>query len=216
MATIWTFGDSLTERYNSNESWAKKYIDWKGYLPKVYGNFIAETLNYDLQNLGKAGCDNYTIFETFCKTYSKIKDGDIVIIGWTNVSRFRLVNRYDEWNTINPHFDTPMDNFEHISKNTLDEILINRDSKHYINEVNNWIQFINSASVNKNVVHWNTIKGKGELNTHHFFEMERINTETKGLIDDAHFSETGQRDLALELIKIISAGGGGGYTNKLI
>ena len=51
MATIWAFGDSLTERYNPNESWAKKYIDWKGYLPKVYGNFIAETLNYDLHLL---------------------------------------------------------------------------------------------------------------------------------------------------------------------
>ena len=42
MATVWTFGDSLTERYNPDFKWSRDYIEWKGYVPKVYGNFVSE------------------------------------------------------------------------------------------------------------------------------------------------------------------------------
>lgn len=203
MATIWTFGDSLTERYNPAFKWSKDYIEWKGYVPKVYGNFISEMLGYDLKNLGKAGCDNYTIYDTFCKAYPLIKEDDLVIIGWTSVGRFRLVTKRGKWVTLNPHFDNYLNDIDNISKNTIDEIFINRTNSKYVDEVNGWIEFINLICKNKKVVHWSTIRGDGELNTHHFFEMERIYTETNGLIQDAHFSEKGQEHLAFELIDVI-------------
>lgn len=216
MATLWTFGDSLTERFNPNYEWSKKYIDWKGYVPKVYGNYVSEMLNYDLQNLGKAGSDNYTIFETFCKTYSHIKDGDVVIIGWTSVGRFRFVSSSGNWVTLNPNYTNYLDNLNFISKNTIDEIFINRTNSNYIDEVNNWIQFINSSCINKKIIHWSTIKGEGELDTHHFFNMERINVETNGLIDDLHFSENGHQQMSINLLDIIFNKDGINNTNKLI
>lgn len=203
MGKVWTFGDSLTERYNPIFKWSRDYIEWKGYVPKVYGNFVSEMLNYKLENLGKAGCDNYTIFETFCKNYSKMQDEDVIIIGWTSVGRFRLATKHNNWVTLNPNFDNYLKDIENISKNTIDEIFINRTNSKYIDEVNDWIDFINLICKDKKVIHWSTIHGPGELNTHHFFEMQRIDAETNGLIDDAHFSEKGQHHLALELIDVL-------------
>lgn len=216
MATVWTFGDSLTERYNPIFKWSKDYIDWKGYVPKVYGNFVSEMLNYDLQNLGKAGCDNYTILQTICDNYHLIKDDDIIIIGWTGVGRFRLAAEYGEWITLNPNFNNYLDGFKNVSKDTIYEIFANRESIKYTDEVNSWIKFINNACINKKIIHWSTIKGTGELDTFYFFEMERIDKETNGLINDSHFSEKGQQHLAFEIIDIIMGKKKMVKSNKLI
>jgi hypothetical protein len=216
MATVWTFGDSLTERFNPKLEWSNSYIKWKGYVPKVYGNFVSEMLNYDLNNLGKAGCDNYTIFETFCKAYPNIKDGDVIIIGWTSPVRFRLVDKYGEWNSLVPSFENYIQIFDGISDTTINQIMVNRDHTKYVDEVNNWIAFINLVCVNKKVVQWDTIKGNGELNTYHFFEMEKIITETNGEVNDLHFSENGQMELSKKLLNIILNKDGITNTNKLI
>ena len=216
MATVWAFGDSLTERFNPKYEWSKQYINWKGYHPKVYGNFVSEMIGYDLQNLGKAGCDNYTIFETFCKTYPLIKDGDVVIIGWTFVGRFRFVADDGKWVTLNPNYTNYLDNLNFISKNTINEIFVNRSHQKYIDEVNNWISFINSACLNKKIIHWDTVKGNGELNTHHFFEMEKIVVETNGKVNDLHFSENGHQQMAIQLLDIIFNKDGVTNTRKMI
>ena len=216
MATVWTFGDSFTERYNPNQKWAKEYMDWKGYLPKVYGNFISEMLNYNLKNLGKAGSDNYSIFEEFCKSYKNIKDDDIVIIGWSYFGRFRLANKGNTWISLVPNFNNHLNSFDSISENTINEILINRTNSIYIEEVNNWIKFISLACSNKKIIHWSTLKGEGELNTHHFFQMEKIYEETDGLINDTHYSENGQKELADKILNALAKGDNGVKTNKLI
>jgi hypothetical protein len=216
MTTLWTFGDSMTASFNQEYEWSNEYIKWKGYQPKVYGDFISEMLNYDLKNLGIAGCDNYTIFESFCKNYSKIKDGDVIIIGWTSVGRFRLVTKHNEWGTLTPNFKNHLKEYEYISKNTIDEIFVNRNHQKYTDEVNNWIEFINSACVNKKIIHWDTIKGDGELNAYHFFEMERIKAETKDFISDLHFSENGHREISKELLQMIMNKDGVTNTRKMI
>lgn len=204
MGKVWTFGDSLTERYNPTFKWSREYIQWKGYLPKVYGNFLSEKLGYELENMGKAGCDNYTIFETFCNTYPLMGDDDVIVIGWTSCLRFRLVDRMDNWITLHPNFDNYLNNFEHISNTTIDEMMINRKSQKYNNEVNNWIRFIQAVCKEKRIIHWSALNGRrGELDGFHFFDLERINVETNGLIDDSHFSESGHERMADELIDII-------------
>jgi hypothetical protein len=216
MATVWTFGDSYTERYNPHQKWAKEYIDWKGYIPKVYANFVSEMLNYNLKNMGKAGSDNYSIFEEFCKAYQYIKDDDIIIIGWSSYNRFRLANKENKWTSLVPNFKNFLNNFDFISENTVNEILINRTNQIYIEEVNNWIKFISLACSNKKIIHWSTVKGKGELNTHHFFQMEKIDEETGGLVNDSHYSENGQKELADKILNALANGDNGVKTNKLI
>jgi hypothetical protein len=217
MATVWTFGDSLTAGFSPKYEWSRDYIEWKGYVPKVYGNFVSEIINYDLQNMGKVGSDNYTIFETFCKTYPKIKDDDIIIIGWSSPGRFRIVTEDNEWRPIIPNFSNYLKNLGIVSEQTIKEILVNRINRKYAEEVNNWISFIDSACINKKIVHWSTVKGGDDsLDTFHFFEMERINTETNGLINDYHFSENGQQHLAAEIIDVLMGKKKMVKSNKLI
>ena len=52
MNTLWTFGDSFTDFFyppdKSEIHWRQKYIKFKGYTPKVYGEIIAEKLNLNL------------------------------------------------------------------------------------------------------------------------------------------------------------------------
>jgi hypothetical protein len=202
MPTLWTFGDSLTESFNPQMDWADKYIEFKGYHPKVYGDFISENLGYNLQNLGKCGCDNYTIFETFCKTYPLIKDDDIIIFGWTSCLRFRMVNKDNVWQPILPNYTNRLQYFECLSENTINEILINRNGVKYIEELNNKINFINLVCNTKKIIHWNNFHQ--ELNAFFFAEdMERIRDETLNKIDDAHFSENGHRTLSNHLLNII-------------
>jgi len=207
MATVWTFGDSFTERYSSTNKWSKDYIEWKGYLPKVYGNFISETLNCNLQNMGKVSSDNYTIFETFCNRYSSINDNDVIIIGWSSYLRFRIVNKWNEWEPIIPNVNY-LENFDFISNDTINEMLLNRENLRYIDELNNYIEFINTICSNKKIIHWtpfidNFTKSKGRLNCFFFPHMEIIDTETNGKLDDCHFSEMGHQKLASELVEII-------------
>lgn len=207
MGKVWTFGDSLTERYNPTFEWSRDYIQWKGYLPKVYGNFLSEKLGYELENLGKAGSDNYTIFEAFCKGYPLMEDNDVIVIGWSCYLRFRMANQWDGWSTLIPNFENYLDNHQ-LSKSAINEILINRDNVRYVEEVNNWIKFINYLCRNKKVIHWTGFQidkkyNRGSYNCFTFGEMERIDTETNGIVNDSHFSESGHEKLAEELIEII-------------
>ena len=182
--------------------WSKDYIEWKGYTPKVYGNFVSEGLGYELKNLGKGGSDNYAIFEAFCRAYPLIHDDDIILIGWSSCLRFRLANKHGKWTQILPNFDNYIQDIPYLSENTADEILVNRSSVKYIEEVNSWIDFINAACNTKKIIHWTHFDKK--LNAFYFVDgIERIRNETNGLIDDSHFSENGHKEVSKELLHII-------------
>jgi len=217
MDTIWTFGDSFTEYYNPMKNaephWRTRYIDWKGYIPKVYGEFIAEKLNLKLINKGRGGCDNSFIFEEFCKVASEIKKNDIVIFGWTDVNRFRLFNKNNNCAFFNASIErdgeffshVSLDTFEFLSKKTIQEIIINRESEMFIYELSNWIQLINLFLKNIDVIHWswdtqNSICKNMIISDNY----QRIKNETKGVVDDGHWSENGHNQFSDFLIKQLS------------
>lgn len=200
MATLWTFGDSLTEGFKSNDKWAKTYVKWKGYTPKTYGEIIAEYLQYEIINLGRGGSDNYSIFETFCNNVSKFESDDIIIIGWSDVIRFRLNNKIGSWISLLPNHLNPFDDIDNISQNTIDEILVNRMSKVYIDEVNSWIKLINKLTKDFKIINWSAFN-KGKLNCLYVSKtIESIDMETKGKILDGHFSEIGHVQLSEKLM----------------
>jgi hypothetical protein len=210
MNTLWTFGDSLTDGFRSEDTWAKTYVDWKGYIPLTYGEIISKELNYELINLGKGGSDNYTIFESFIKNIDNIKDGDIVVIGWSDIGRFRLSTKLNTWTSFVPNFDNNLTNMENISNQTIMEVFVNRLSDVYINEVNLWINFFKKTINNFKIINWSTFN-QGKINGIYVNEIEKITNETKGVIKDAHFSENGQKQLSEILLSKIN-----GNYNKII
>lgn len=215
MNKLWAFGDSFTDFYTppieSEIHWRHKYIEWKGYAPKVYIEFIAEKLNMDLVNKGIGGCDNLHIFEEFCKVCDKIAKDDIVVFGWTSPIRFRLATKNNKWGFFNPQKKNKtgffahmsLDKFELLSENTIKEVLLNRTSFLYSKEINNWIKLINLFLKDIRCVHWAWYK---ELESEIIFcpgPYKSIKDETNGQVDDAHWCEEGHRefsDLLLEKI----------------
>lgn len=219
MNTLWTFGDSFTQSYippaDKGRNWRNDYIEWKGYHTKVYPEFIAEKLNLNLVNRGVGGCDNSFIFEEFCKVAPQIQKDDIVIFGWTDVHRFRLYNKENKVGFFNANAldkdggaifsEEFVNTFDFLSVQTIEEMIINRDSKMFIYELCNWIQLINLVLKNVNVIHWswdtnNSICKDVIIATNY----ERIKHETKGSIVDYHWSENGHRTFSEFLIKKIT------------
>lgn len=205
MTKLWCFGDSYTERYKSNVDWCKKYIDFKGYLPKVYCDFLSEELGVESQNCGVGGYDNYSIFESLCKKIHLIKENDIVIIGWSSVIRFRLAAKDGDWVKFVPGTVTDYHISHHTdaSRNTIEEIFVNRDNLLYYNEVNEWIHFINHTMKNNKVIHWTPFDDNVNLNVHKLLKFETIKMETN-VVEDNHYGENAHKKLSsifFELIK---------------
>jgi len=198
--TIWAFGDSFTEGYKGD--WGNEYINWKGYKPKNYTEILAEKFDMDLINLGKGGSDNYTIFENFCKNINNFKKDDIVIINWSSVLRFRLVDNKNYWKVFMPEsLQNNIINYS-VSYDTISEILINRDSHLYIEEINSKILLLNSIKKDYKLFQW-TYANDGKLNTTYIGHCEKIFNETNGELSDGHYSERGNLELADYLMNVI-------------
>ena len=202
---LWCFGDSFTERYNQNVDWCKQYINFKGYYPKVYCDFIGDNLNVESENLGEGGSDNYTIFGAICKNVHRIKENDIVIIGWSSVIRFRLANKNGGWVKFIPEMitDYHISHHTNVLRSTVEDILINRDNQVFYNEVNGWIHFINTTLKNNKVIHWTPFRDNDRLNVYKFEEFQTIKMETK-IINDNHYSENGHKKLSTILTNLLS------------
>jgi hypothetical protein len=205
MNIVWCFGDSFTDEFlaksTSEKSWRTNYVDWKGYCPKVYGNFLAEHYNINVVNKGHGGCDNYTILQNICDASSFIKENDIIIVQWTEVSRFRL----SQENQFKPLMvDTlKYENIDFISHKTISEILANRMESVYLNEINSWINFINNSFKKNNVIHWTPFEQN--INAHFWGgnEIELIIEETNEELECRHFSENGHLQIANKIINLI-------------
>lgn len=202
MNTIWTFGDSFTEGFDQKAWWSEEYIKWKGYVPKVYGEILSEKLGFKLKNYGKGGSDNYTIFQNFCDVSDMIKPNDFVIFGWSSPIRFRLLRANGTWEYVVPNFDENLRMVENVSISSLKEILAHRDHDMFIWEVNSWIKLITTFlnAINVDIIHWNTFDYK--INAKYIQELERVHFDTKGEINDAHFSENDQKELANILLNM--------------
>ena len=202
MATVWTFGDSLTAEFDEEHKWSGDYIKWKGYKPKVYANLISEKLNLNLINLGVGGSDNYSIFQSFCDVSDKIKNDDVVIFGWSSPIRFRLAKNEKKWVSFLPNYTKNRTYIDGISIDTVNEMLINRGSVKFVEEVNSWIRLINHTLKDVSYTHWTTFDGR--INANMIRGINDIRTETNGSIDDGHFSEKGHIELSNLLITYLS------------
>ena len=226
MNKLWVFGDSFSEPFSkimdtTGFGYRSKYNKWKGYISKSYGDIISEKLNLLHFNKAGGGNDNYTIFDSIIHSLEKINKDDVIIIGWSNTIRFRVVNKSNTFNTILPNYlsETSKLNkdlsYLELSNTTLEEMCINRDNNVYINELNNYIKLLNFSFTNNKIIHWSPFaQDKQGLNTtlKTLTKYETINDETNGVVGDGHFSEKGHTDLSELLITHFSKG----RTKKLI
>jgi hypothetical protein len=199
MSKIWCFGDSFTAPFSNKTEWSNEYVNYKGYKPNVYGDILSKKFNIDCINNGRGGCDNYSIFEKLCDTANEINQNDIIIVGWTTVKRFRLVN-YDKlnWETFIPSFKNNQFKQCGITKDTFNEILINRTHINYEIELTKLVRFINFAFKTQKIIHWRW-DDVGRLK-----KYNTIAEETNNKINDLHYSEQGHSELSKDLIEYVN------------
>lgn len=205
MLKLWTFGDSFTESFLPPKNcdvihWRTHYINWKGHVPKVYGEILSERLNMKLMNYGMGSWDNYSIFESFCKVVKQIKKDELVIFGWSDVCRFRLTDPRGNWINYLPTDDGRKVGAEYMDRDSINKLLANRSNKRHDSEVNNWINLINHTLRNSHVIHWTPFVNTLQVN--YLGDFEKIIDETEGKVDDGHFSESGQLELSNVLEQI--------------
>jgi len=107
------------------------YKDYLGQWPKHWSEILSENLNLELVNLATGGNSNDGIFDDFCKHIDKINSGDIVIIGWSYITRIRVVE-HNEWVSMSPGYMSVA-----ISQKTLSEMCVNRNHPLFEDELHN-------------------------------------------------------------------------------
>lgn len=203
MGKLYVFGCSFSTVFNEKSLFnpdMKKYYNFRGgNFPLTWSEILSKDLGLELVNTAQNGFDNYSIFENFCKLSDKITSEDIVIIGWSQVFRFRLYSKLKNqlrsvnvWQT-NKNFD-----LSEISQQTLDEVLVNRDNKLWIDEVYNWMKLINHLSklVKFKLYYWSFFVEFPEfyiINDLLNLGAKYISHETNGEVGDNHFGEKGHQ-----------------------
>ncbi len=213
MNKLWVFGDSYSEPFYKAAKWKTPYIEWKGYIPRCYGEIVAEKCNLVHINQAIGGTDNYTILDTIIHSLDKIEKEDVIIIGWSNTIRFRIASNQNAFNTIRPgtldyvlSLNKEMQYMD-LSDETLAEMSANRDNQIYITELNNYIKLLNYTFKDNKIIHWSPFaQHKQGLNTtlKSSNNYEFIKKETNGVVDDAHFSSNAHIILAEEFVNIIN------------
>lgn len=216
MNTLWTFGCSYSADYHPLYSGDEqlsnygKYKEWRGgNLPKTWPELLSEKLNLNLQNKAEGGSSNYRIFTQFTDVVDEIKEGDIVIFGWTSVVRFIIADEIIEKfrNVLPSNLDNPVYDLS-ISREALSEILINRTNKVWDKEVSGWIKLINLylGKDKVKVFHWRSTDSSifdgmdgNFIDNELMFHIQSttlystIKDETNNEVDDGHFGEYGQK-----------------------
>lgn len=217
MNKLFTFGCSFTEGFGEEFSDTyKEYKKFKGDFPKSWSELLSEKLGLELHNYGEGASGNQQIFTTFCKKCNDFRKGDIIILEWTFIERYRIAKDDKSWIKLGPGKIPP----EHISQKLNDEICVNRTLKPYIDELYDYQNIIDllAEKVGFKIYYWSPIVeiiyrqpshillqekyllcDKIKDHHHNTFRVvhdyggKLISEETNGIIKDAHMGESGHR-----------------------
>jgi hypothetical protein len=199
--TLYVIGDSFSAKYNHNVNIDSNYNRYRiykgGELPKTWSELLSEELNLNLVNLASGGNSNGQIIDDFCKISTEISKNDLLFIGWTDTMRFRL---YSEINKtfVKTNLNDWDEYLPNISKNTIEEIRLNRSDDYWTNEIYSWENVIKRLSklVGFKLYIWSFFTQFPDYNIlQTLLDMgaTRISEETNGLINDNHFGEKGHQ-----------------------
>lgn len=222
MGKLFLFGCSYTAEFSHGPGLNQYYRDYYnfrgGNFPPTWGQVLADKLNLDLVNYGRGGNGNDQIFQDVCKHSPEFTSDDTVIVEWSYIIRFRWAHFLgNHWQSLGPDNVTP----DIIEENTHNNIIINRTHQLYIDQIYDFQTIIEtlSKSVGFKLYFWsadyqiiypnekinkqskyigNGFIKKDETIFDEVFRRkgERLLEETKGLINDLHFGESGHRILA--------------------
>jgi hypothetical protein len=171
-------------------------------------------LSTDVTQCGIGGADNHTIFDSILTNIPNMTTGDIIVIGWSHPSRFR-VDRNNKWVTLcmpekgdgpPPHL-IPNNQHSFIDVNTIQQILVNRMSQLYWDEIVGWstllLTLFNLKGIK--VLFWSPfalctdVYLKKQLLPKDWYigtPLTRLKFATNGVINDNHFCEEAHQKLA--------------------
>lgn len=202
---IYAFGDSFTEMYDDQYAeWIRNYIEWKGYKPKSFIDIISGLFDAEVLSFAKGGNDNYTIIESFIKVFPNIDKDDLILINWASVERFRVVDKNNKWRPLIPNFGKfTFDTFD-LSKESIEQIFVNRTSIKYVEEISNYIDFLNFICKDYKIIQWSSQDCLRETNIDMFFiNFQTIYEETNGKVNDKHPSESANFILSKHMEEIL-------------
>ena len=233
MNTLYTFGCSFTEDFkfffeSEMGSLRKTYMvnHLNGMVPESWPETLSKKLNTNLINKSavhghqyktyREGNCNASIFNNICHMCDDFKKGDVVIVEWSFVDRFKWATDTGMI-TILPN-QAPKNL---INENVAEEIIVNRYNKVWIDELFVMIKILNklSESVGFDIFYW-TVDNKlldykreiitndtrwllsNQITNKYYFCLINdnggfsISDETNGVIDDTHLGMTGHNVLA--------------------
>jgi hypothetical protein len=205
MKTLWTFGDSFTADYDTKspeDSNVKQYLKHKGEDTLVsWPNVLSKMIGTDVKNFAKGGNSNYQIFQDFCDNSDNIVEGDIVIVCWGLLTKFRTVTRNEFIN-------------QYPSKGKFwDNVIEDRESIKWADEVYSWEKLMINYSKSKKfkLYFWcgeenNLIKDKQITTIHQLRNLgcQTMGDETNNIISDSHFGIEGHKQVANVFYNLIN------------
>jgi hypothetical protein len=204
MGKLWIFGDSnsalCVNDTMKTQKWMKEYIDYLGHEPKHFSQVLAELLGLELKNFGIGGSDNYTIIESVYNVINEFnKEEDVIFIGLTEHSRFRIADSKLDY--FHPITAGGYKTYLPVSKDTLDEMLVNRMHVLFAKEFEMYVNLLKKALDGYKLYFWTVFdplrEAKGVINVMKLGYLYRkgnitcITQETDEKIVDGHFGEKG-------------------------
>lgn len=221
MNTLFTFGCSFTEDFETSSALLyKDYKDYKGgKFPDSWPKILSNKLKLELKNYGEGASGNDQIFQEICKRCDEFKKGDIVIVEWSFVERYRIAIDNSQWLKIGSG-DVP--NNSPITNELHTQIILNRTLNPYKELIYDYENIIDvlSKSVGFDVYYWSIMEEiiyllpperrnqKKYLLFDKLFNKEtpfslihkngglRIHEETNDVIMDYHMGESGHKTQA--------------------
>ena len=218
MNTLFTFGCSFTEDFETSSALLyKNYKDFRGgKFPDSWPKILSNKLNLELKNYGEGSSGNDQIFQEICKRCNDFKKGDIVIVEWSFVERYRIAVDDNQWLKIGAG-DVP--NNSPITNELHSQMIMNRTLNPYKKLVYDYENMIDvlSKSIGFDVYYWSIMEEiiyllppeirnqKKYLLFDKLFNNEtpfslihkngglRVHEETNDVIMDYHMGESGHK-----------------------
>jgi hypothetical protein len=177
---------------------------------------------YEIINLGNAGCSNQNIFYQFSKINKEFKEGDRIILNWTDHCRFDwIADEFGRGISVHPNtdgFEEPLKSILNYQSVCVDESFKNHGGHLNANLVP-FMDWIVEKHSEYNPIIWSVfIQTSKYINKSRFFNVNspyflsflkdkwNILKETNFLFNDGHFGRYGNYYTAVLFDEIIKSG----------